>query len=499
MSDTINALKDFELQDLYKLLESLEYRSKYYHIDEVFTDEGKFSRANYAKHVQFFDAGADHQIRALIAGNRSGKTYSGFSEATYHCCKLYKHWWKGRKFDHPPVIWICGKTAQNVRDYLQPKLLGRGEPGTGLIPKERIKDITLRSKPSGSVDKITVYWGGDKDNYQGVSEIIFKFYDQGVEAFESGEADLIILDEECPLDIFGECVIRAMVPTKGTKPGSIVMTFTPKKGLTPTVLHILPDGQFPDNNVTPAGIYVQHISMDEVPHLDKETIETVMQQTPMYLRDAVRHGIPSIGSGRIFTASEDMIMYDPEVTKIGFEWPRAFAFDYGQTRSAAIWAAKDPVSKVVYIYAEQEFAYATLPTIAWGLKAKGNWIPGVGDCYQLLGDDRIQVLDQLVEMDVNIYPIGQKNTEASIAKAETLLNTGQVRISKALVKLWSEYRRYSRDEAGRIIKNTSCRTDFIDCFRYLLWAFEDIADTYKEPREEQENASRQEGNRYSWI
>ena len=42
-----------------------------------------------------------------------------------------------------------------------------------------------------------------------ISTLTIKTYQSGKEAFEASEVDVIMLDEECPLDIYIECQMRA--------------------------------------------------------------------------------------------------------------------------------------------------------------------------------------------------------------------------------------------------------------------------------------------------
>ena len=73
----------------------------------------------------------------------------------------------------------------------------------------------------------------------GEGRLTFKSYDQGREVFQGQEVDVIWLDEECPLSIYNECVLRTM-----TTDGLVMLTFTPINGITDTVMYFLPSGEF---------------------------------------------------------------------------------------------------------------------------------------------------------------------------------------------------------------------------------------------------------------
>jgi len=67
------------------------------------------------------------------------------------------------------------------------------------------------------------------------SELGFKAYNQGRGAFEGTAQHVTWTDEEVPLDVYGECLIRT-----ATTNGILMLTFTPLAGLTDTVLQFLP-------------------------------------------------------------------------------------------------------------------------------------------------------------------------------------------------------------------------------------------------------------------
>ncbi len=63
----------------------------------------------------------------------------------------------------------------------------------------------------------------------------FKSYQQGRGSFEGTSQHGIWLDEEPPMDVYGECLIRT-----ATTDGIIMLTFTPLAGLSEVVMGFLP-------------------------------------------------------------------------------------------------------------------------------------------------------------------------------------------------------------------------------------------------------------------
>jgi hypothetical protein len=73
----------------------------------LFPDIGPHRRELYAKHMEFFRAGAGSKERLFMAANRVGKTIAGAYEATCHLTGLYPDWWEGKRFDKPTDGWAC--------------------------------------------------------------------------------------------------------------------------------------------------------------------------------------------------------------------------------------------------------------------------------------------------------------------------------------------------------------------------------------------------------
>jgi phage terminase large subunit-like protein len=237
----LNKLSNDELKRLAESLHVLDERKKYSKQEFLFPKDGLLPRSKFPKQLAFFKAGAFYRERALIAGNRTGKTFTADTEISYHANGRYPDWWEGKRFDHPVKIWVVGKTHDTTRDILQNYLLGsRYDLGTGMIPKIDIERVT--SKP-GIPDAIQDAYIRHHTNgkFDGLSTISFKSYVQGVEAFMGTSIDVVHLDEEPDQpSIYTECLTRTM-----TTNGLIICTFTPLEGLSEVVLSFLPNGRFP--------------------------------------------------------------------------------------------------------------------------------------------------------------------------------------------------------------------------------------------------------------
>lgn len=180
-----------------------------------------------------------------MAANRVGKTEGvGGYETTLHLTGEYPDWWEGRRFETPVEWWAAGKTNETTRDIVQAKLFGKVEgsgtskrfAGTGLIPGEAIGEITWRAGFADLADSVSI-----KHRSGGLSLLGIKSYQQGRGSFEGTEKHGIWLDEEPPLQIYVECLVRTM-----TTNGLILVTFTPLEGMSDVVMSFLQDGKLPD-------------------------------------------------------------------------------------------------------------------------------------------------------------------------------------------------------------------------------------------------------------
>mgnify|MGYP001592819728 FL=1 len=203
-------------------------------IASYFPDEGPFRRELYHRHLEFFQAGKKHNVRAFVGGNRIGKNIAAAYEVTCHMTGIYPRWWKGYRFRKPTKWWICGRTWKEARDANQEQLLGQPDIddalGTGMIPAHLIAKTALNPHIKFGFESFQV-----KHISGGVSNAQFKVYEQGWQAFEAIAVDGIWLDELCPLDVFSSCKTRTMNTEGGVNNGMIILTFTPLLGLTDLV------------------------------------------------------------------------------------------------------------------------------------------------------------------------------------------------------------------------------------------------------------------------
>lgn len=469
--------------ELLALLEEKERRTRTRKILSYYPDKGDLRRELYPKHTSFFEAGTKYRERLMMAANRVGKTEGvGGYELALHLTGNYPSWWVGRRFEKPIKAWAAGDTGKTVREIIQDKLLGPLEDiGTGLIPKDLIIETSRKTGIADAIDTIKV-----RHKSGGVSTVTLKSYDQRRLSFQGTEQDIIWLDEEPPLDIYTECLMRTM-----TNKGLIMLTFTPLSGMSETVLSFLPNGQIKENDK--GSKFVVSATWDDVPHLSDEVKKELWNSIPPFQRDARSKGVPQLGSGAIYPVPEsDILVNDFEIPE---HWPKCYGLDVGWNRTAAPFLAWDRQNDVVYIFAEHYRGQAEPSIHAEAIKAKGAWIPGSIDPASNGRNqhDGQQLIETYREYGLNLEN-ADNSVETGIYKVWQRLSTGRLKVFKSCQNWLAEYRLYRRDESGRIVKSND---HIMDATRYAIMSGLDRACTKPKPKNDE--PIYYSGNSEGWL
>lgn len=209
----------------------------------------------------------------------------------------------------------------------------------------------------------------------------------------------------------------------------------------------------------------------DAPHLTPEAQEELLQEIPPHLRAARTKGIPSLGAGAIYPLDEDEILCEPfEVPEF---WPRAYGLDVGWKRTAAIWGSWDRESNTVYLYSEYYRGQAEPSIHADAIRARGMWIPGAIDpAARGRGQvDGRNLLQCYTDLGLNLTK-ADNAVEAGIYACWQRLSAGRMKVFRTCGNWVSEYRRYRRDEDGKIVKEDD---HLMDAMRYLVMTGLDIA------------------------
>jgi len=439
-----------------QIAEELRRRQSRRKLQMYYPETGPFARNKYPKHMEFFAAGLTHRERLMLAANRVGKTEGvGGYELTLHLTGKYPDWWTGRRFDHAVKAWASGNNSKKVFDILQNKLLGPVSAwGTGLIPGDSISRIVRAS--GGIADTVDTVYVKHADG--GDSQLTFKSYEMGREGFEGTEQDIIWLDEEPPLDVYTECLIRTM-----TNNGMLMLTFTPLEGMSEVVLQFLPNGKLPEGTSEIDGRSIVMATWDDAPHLDQAAKDELWKSLPPFQRDARSKGIPQLGAGAIYPVPESDLLVSPFV--IPAHWPRGYGMDVGWNNTAAVWGAYDRETDTLYLCHEYRRSQAEPSVHVHGIKAPGDWQQGFIDpASRGRGQrDGEQLLNDYRNLGLHLQT-ADNGVESGLYSVWNRMSTGRLKVFSSMQGWLSEFRMYRRDEKGRVVKNND---HLMDAMRYL--------------------------------
>jgi phage terminase large subunit-like protein len=308
------------------------------------------------------------------------------------------------------------------------------------------------------------------------STLGFKSYTEGRESFQGTELDVIWLDEEPPMDIYGECLIRTM-----TTNGLILLTFTPLRGLSEVVLTYMPEGMI---SACPPEKFAIQVTWDDAPHLTEQSKAELAKTIPAYQLEARRSGVPQLGSGAIYTVAEEEFVTEPfEIPK---HWPRCFGLDVGWNNTACVWLALDRGTDTAYIYDAYKRGGVEPAAHEADIARRGEWIPGVVD-------------PAAIWRSVRGKPLGLANNdvEYGIDQVYRRIAGGRLKLFRSASTQWlGEYRTYRRDEKGKVVKEMD---HLMDATRYAVVSGLQAAKTQPEPPKERRVLMERGGASLGWM
>lgn len=283
-----------------------------------------------------------------IAANQVGKTVS---EGYHFACDVtcdYPDWWKGYKFTHAPNTLALGVDTEQLRNVVQPELLGQvversGERKSftgGWIHRDEIGRIVWSQVPNVAreVEVLTKY---------GSARIVLRTSSQsktgtGSLSFAGSRICRIWVDECPPDDLIGQLNVRTVNGNLG-KGGRIGYTMTPELGRTKLVTQFMDEREPTQHLIGP-------ITWDDAPHMTPEKRAAALAGIPEHERDMRTKGLPLFGTGLVFTVPHERIKTEPfELSTV--PWMRYIrAMDLGIDHPTAIaWLGYDPEIDRIYL------------------------------------------------------------------------------------------------------------------------------------------------------
>lgn len=444
----LSALTPDEKRELYELLKLKDIRAKRNRLAAY---------KPYAKQVEFHNRGAEYRERLFLAGNQLGKTWAGAYEVAMHLTGRYPDWWQGRRYNYA-TRWMAGsESAELTKKGVQRLLLGppelREEWGTGAIPKECLRDTSMKAGVPDAVSSIIVRHVCGED-----SVIQFNSYDQGRTKWQADTVDGVWFDEEPPQPVYSEGLTR----TNATG-GMVFVTFTPLLGMSDVVKRFLLD--------KPAGACTTTMTINDVEHYTQEEREAIIASYPEHEREARAKGIPIMGSGRVFPIVEDGIKCN--AFPIPPHWPRIVGLDFGIDHpTAAVWMAWDRDADVLYVTDTYRVKDQSILIHGASIKARGDWVPVAwphdglqrdkGSGEQLMVQYKNQGLNMLKERAT--FEDGTNGVEAGLADMLTRMQTQRFKVFGHLSDWFEEFRLYHRKD-GMVVKQAD---DLMSATRYAL-------------------------------
>lgn len=216
---------------------------------------------------------------------------------------------------------------------------------------------------------------------------------------------------------------------------------------------------------------VTRMTIDDAEHYTPEQRAAIIASYPLHEREARVHGIPSMGSGRVFPVAEELILCDP--FRIPDYWPEIVGLDFGWDHpTAATRLAWDRDTDCIYVTAEYAQREATPVIHAAAIKSWGDWLPVAWPHDGLQHDKqsgetlaeayRAQGLNMLDERAT--FEDGGHGVEAGVMDMLDRMQTGRWKVFRTCGKWMGEFRLYHRED-GLIVPE---RDDVLCSSRYAL-------------------------------
>lgn len=412
----------------------------------------KFNFDEYKPHQKqklFHDAGKKAFKRLFLGGNRTGKTYSTSIEISMHLTGNYPKWWEGYRYDKAVNVWVAGETNAETFQTVKQYYIGDGYN----------KGNILHNKIVSENKAYHIYY--IKHSSGEISTLRFKSYEQGRARFQGAKVDIIHLDEEPPLNIVTECLMR-LINTGDNKKKMLLLSMTPLLGNTNLIKSFIDsqhEGEIKDDK------FFIRVSWDDAKHLSKEEKIKNRKHIAPHELEAREKGIAFIGTGLVYPVNLSAMLIEP--FNIPNTYCNFFALDFGwENPTAALIFAYDRNNDIIYITGEyyqnkktpmqHVYAFENLkinnmlcvydPAGQSSSQADGN---NLVELYKKAGLKNMLKADNSVESGVQIT-------------LERMLDN-KIKIFNNLNYFISEFSSYSRKEDGKINKKND---HLMDCLRY---------------------------------
>jgi phage terminase large subunit-like protein len=300
------------------------------------------------------------------------------------------------------------------------------------------------------------------------SKLQFKSCEQGLMKLAGSKIDIVHFDEQPPDDVYSEGLMR----TRGVRGGGVTYcTFTPLLGRGGVVDKFWPHPNSVDRSLT-------MMDITECPHFvnNPDEMRAFLEGLAPWEYEARSRGIPTVGQGRIFDAIEaDVVEPHAEIPKW---WPRLVGLDFGGSSAlshptAAVWVAYEEEADTLHVYDEYRRKGGAPSEHAAAIRARGPGIPiawphdgqknntegtsTIADMYRVCGAKMMP--------SHALFKDGTFKFDAGILEMYSRFKEGRFRVSERCPLFMEEYRGFSRDRDGKVIK---VEDDLLAAARYAM-------------------------------
>lgn len=217
--------------------------------------------------------------------------------------------------------------------------------------------------------------------------------------------------------------------------------------------------------------HVTRMTIEDAEHYTPEQVAEIIASYPAHEREARAKGIPTLGSGRVFPVSEDVIKVD--AFEIPSHWVQIGGLDFGWDHpTAGVRLAWDRDADIIYVVNSYGSREQTPVFHAASLKPWGDGLPWAwphdglqhdkGSGEALAEQYRAQGLNMLEEKAT--FEEGGNGVEAGVQDMLDRMLTGRWKVFSHLEDWFSEFRLYHRKD-GQIVK---LNDDRLSASRYAL-------------------------------
>jgi phage terminase large subunit-like protein len=415
--------------------------------------------------------------QAVIASNRSGKSYSVGYAIACHLTGIYPWWWTDIRYETGIKLIAAGASSAQIREAIQDTLFGTADKtdidaiGTGLIPRD---NIIIDSIVTGS-DKRGI--GGCQIRHQSgrISTITIATYEQDRAVLQGGKADVIWLDEQPKDDTIVSELIRALAQTPSQQEGRLYLSATPLVGWTDMIKRFW-NGE--DNHG------MVRYTWDDVPLelLDQKTRDLLISSWLPWEIDSRTKGIPMAGEGAVFQVHwRDIILESAPAIAADFKLIAGIDFGRSPDPTAIIWLAQDPRTKIIYCYDEYCARAQTPLEYTPHILNRGRHIPlawpadgkrkGYTETESVINElTNVYGINTLGEHFTN--PDGSRGIDYGLQWIIQKMRFGEFKISPHCTALIEELQQYHTTRTGNGKVTFRGSDHLIDALRYAALSIE---------------------------